>query len=323
MIPYTDTQLIRLGGPNFHEIPINKPIVPVHNNQRDGYHRQMINKGQVSYHRNSLANDTPTPISEDQGGYRHYQEKVDGRKIQARSDSFKDHFSQAKLFWNSMSPIEKEHILSAFSFEVGKVKSKYVRQQVVEMYSNVSIDLATKLAANLGVSPPENQVEVNVSKTSPALSMENTISKLDTRKVAVILANGFKAEIIPILDNLKNRGLCIEIVSGKLGMVKALDNQHLEVKHTFLTTDSVLFDAVYAVGGNDVDEKFHKDAANFIKEAYMHYKPIAAVCNGKKWLQQNEMANGVGVVMEDDKDEFLEKFSESILAHRHWDREIY
>ncbi|NLY47056.1 MAG: catalase, partial [Tissierella sp.] len=323
LFSYTDTQLIRLGGPNFHEIPINKPIVPVHNNQRDGYHRQMINIGKVSYHRNSLANDTPTPISEDEGGYRHYQEKVDGRKIQARSDSFKDHFSQATMFWNSMSEPEKEHIVGAFSFEVGKVKSKYVKQQVVEMFSNVSVDLANRIAENLGVSPPENQIESNITKTSPALSMENTITKLDTRKVAIILANGFKSDVIPIIDTMRSYGLDVEFVGGKLGMVQSQDNNTIEINHTFLTADSVLFDAVYAVGGNEEDEKFNKDALYFIEEAFKHYKPIGASFDGKKWLQENNMAQGLGVVVEDQADELTEKFFDSILAHRHWNRIIY
>lgn len=114
LFSYTDTQLIRLGGPNFHEIPINRPVCPFHNNQRDGYNRMTINQGQVSYHKNSLANNTPEPARPEEGGFEHYQEKVEGRKVRNRSDSFKDHFSQATLFWNSMSEPEKEHIKQAF-----------------------------------------------------------------------------------------------------------------------------------------------------------------------------------------------------------------
>src|SRR5699024_6838878 len=144
LFSYLDTQLIRLGGPNFNEIPINRPIVPVNNNQRDGYHRRTINIGKVSYHKNSLANNSPVPVSEEDGGYTHYQEKVDGVKIRVRSESFKDHFSQATMFWNSLSDAEKKHTIDAFSFEVGKVKNNYVRQQLVEMYSNVILDLSTE-----------------------------------------------------------------------------------------------------------------------------------------------------------------------------------
>lgn len=283
----------------------------------------MINRGKVSYHKNSLFNNTPTPISEDDGGYRHYYAKVDGHKVQARSDSFKDHFSQAIMFWNSMSLPEKDHIVNAFSFEVGKVKSGYVRQQVVEMFSNVSVDLANRLAANLGVSPPENQVEPVPNKISPALSMENTVTKLDTRKVGIILANGFKSDLIPIIDSMRSYGLDVEFISDKLGYVQSLDNDQIEVNHTFLTVDSVLYDAIYAAGGDVDDEKFHKDAIYFIKEAYQHYKPIGGSFEGKRWIQENKMADGLGVILEDNVDTFTEKFYDSILAHRHWNRIIY
>ena len=108
LFSYLDTQLLSLGGPNFVEIPINRPICPFHNNQRDGFSRQRIDVDRVSYHKNSLANNTPATSTPEEGGYVHYQEKVEGRIIQARSDSFKDFFSQARLFWNSMSPVGKK-----------------------------------------------------------------------------------------------------------------------------------------------------------------------------------------------------------------------
>src|SRR5690606_26535120 len=183
LFSYTDTQLIRLGGPNFHELPTNRPVCPFHNNQRDGYGRQTINVGQVSYHKNSLAQNTPSPSTEEEGGYVHYQEKVEGRKIQARSESFADHFSQAKLFWNSMSIPEKKHIVDAFSFEVGKVKDKTVRQQVVDMFANVDVGLATAVAEAVGAEFPTNVEESPVQDASPALSQENTAKLPDTRKV--------------------------------------------------------------------------------------------------------------------------------------------
>lgn len=323
LFSYTDTQLIRLGGPNFHEIPINKPLAPIHNNQRDGYHRQTINTGNVSYHRNSLLQNAPTPVCESDGGYAHYQEKVDGRKVRARSDSFEDHFSQAAMFWNSMSEVEKEHIVSAFSFEVGKVKSKDIKQQVVEMFANVSLDLATKIAKNLGANPPVKQTPSPITKTSPALSQENTVKKPDTRKVGVLVAEGFEANIIPILDMLKSKGLNVEVISDRLGHIKAKDHTQLEAIHTFLTTSSVLFDALLAVGGNEADEKFNQEATKFLKEAHMHYKPIAALHEGKAFIQECNMEQSPGVVTEDDKEAFVNRFTDAIAAHRHWNREIY
>ena len=123
LFSYTDTQLIRLGGPNFHEIPINRPIAPVHNNQRDGHMRQTINQGRVSYQPNSLAGGCPMQATSDMGGFRSYAENLQGQKVRARSEKFFDHFTQAALFWNSQAHHEKSHIVQALRFELGKVET--------------------------------------------------------------------------------------------------------------------------------------------------------------------------------------------------------
>ena len=322
LFSYLDTQLIRLGGPNFNEIPINRPIVPVHNNQREGYHRRAINIGKVSYHKNSIANNSPVPVKEEEGGYAHYQEKVDGFKIRGRSESFKDHFSQAIMFWNSMSNVEKKHIIDAFSFEVGKVKDNYIRQQVVEMFSNVNLDLATEMAKNIGVSPPVNG-NTDTSKTSPALSMENTVKSADTRKLLVILADGFNSDVIATIDALRVNGIKVEIMSDELGHVKSVDGKQVKVDHTFSTASSVLFDAIYLVGGKALGTKFSKEAHNCLREAYMHYKPIGASDGAKIWISNENMKSEKGIVLDDDKEKFVEDFTNAIGQHRFWDRKIY
>ena len=219
LFSYTDTQLIRLGGPNFHELPINRPVCPFHNNQRDGYGRQTINVGQVSYHKNSLAENTPSTSTEEEGGYVHYQEKVEGRKIQARSESFADHFSQAKLFWNSMSLPEKKHIIDAFSFELGKVKSMDVRQQVVDMFANVDVGLATAVAEAIGAEFPTEANESPVTESSPALSQQNTVKLPDTRKVAVLIGNGFNGEEVEsVISSCVKAGMNVDLVGDKFGV---------------------------------------------------------------------------------------------------------
>jgi len=322
LFSYTDTQLIRLGGPNFHEIPINRPVCPFHNNQRDGYHRQTINVGKVSYHRNSLAGNTPAPASPAEGGFAHYQEKVEGRKIRARSDSFKDHFSQATLFWNSMSKPEKEHIVEAFRFELGKVKSLSVRQQVVDMFANVSLELARAIAGYIGVQPPKDGGSP-VAKSSPALSQLNTRKKPDTLKLAVILTNGFNGpDVKYVLDRLKAQGIQAEIISEQLGKVKGTGGIEFEVNHTFLTTKSVLFEAVYMVRGSRKSKSFNVQAAHFIFEAFSHYKTIGATHEGKKWLEVNNIGDAAGVVMADDMEWFAKEFIKAISAHRHWERQV-
>ncbi|MDS9470526.1 catalase [Sporosarcina pasteurii] len=322
LFSYIDTQLIRLGGPNFHELPINRPVVPIHNNQRDGYHRQTINIGKVSYHRNSLAGNTPAPASPAEGGFEHYQEKVEGRVVQARSDSFKDHFTQATLFWNSMTPIEKQHIIDAFRFELGKVKSMSVRQQVVDMFAHVSLELTTAFAEHIGIAPPQSGGS-NVTKSSPALSQENTIKVPNTRTVAVIITNGYDDnEVNYVLGALKSAGIQPEIISENLGEIMGAGGTRLKVDHTLLTVDSVLFDAVYMVKGSSVSPKFNKKSAYFIDQAFNHYKPIGATGEGKEWIIVNGFEGQPGVVMSDNTSDFAQEFIDAIAAIRFWDRQI-
>lgn len=322
LFSYVDTQLKRLGGPNFHELPINRPVVPFHNNQRDGVSRQTINKGRVSYHRNSLANNTPSPTSVADGGYAHYQEKVEGRVVQARSESFKDHFSQATLFWNSMTKPEKQQIINAFSFELGKVKSKSVRQQVIDMFAHVSLDLTKAVAEKIGIKPPHSGGS-EVTKSSPALSLMNTAKLPDTRTVAVIVTDGFNDhEINEVLSQLKKAGVQTEIISENLGEIVGENGTKLHVDQSILTTDSALFDAVYMVKGSSVDQQFNQKVAYFIDDAFNHYRPIGATGEGKEWFTINQYAGQPGVVMSDNMGKFTIEFIEAIAAHRHWNREV-
>ncbi|MFS0766710.1 catalase [Peribacillus phoenicis] len=326
LFSYTDTQLSRLGGPNFHELPINRSVAPVHNNQRDGMHRMSINPGPVSYHKNSLAGNSPEPASEEEGGYAHYQEKVDGRKVRQRSESFKDHYSQAKLFWNSMTEVEKEHIIQAFHFEVGKVKNKDVQQQIVEMFSNVDVELAKTIATGVGVNPPANKSEVKMELASPALSQEQMkVNTAATRKVAILAADGFNgSEVNQILESFKSAGITAEIISHNRGVITSSEGQQVEVNQTFLTADSVLFDAVYVAGGQESVDflKASKEPIHFVDEAYNHFKAIGAGKEGAEILSKagivsNDPAGGI-VAITDKNSGYA--FIEAIAKHRHWTR---
>ncbi|MGE7906350.1 catalase [Peribacillus sp. NPDC094092] len=326
LFSYTDTQLSRLGGPNFHELPINRAVAPVHNNQRDGMHRMSINPGQVSYHKNSLAGNSPEPASEEEGGYAHYQEKVDGRKVRQRSASFKDHYSQAKLFWNSMTEVEKEHIIQAFHFEVGKVKNKDVQQQIVEMFSNVDVELAKTIAIGVGVNPPANKSGVKMDLASPALSQEQVkVNTAATRKVAILAADGFNgSEVNQVLESFKSAGITAEFISHNRGVITSSEGQRAEVNQTFLTADSVLFDAVYVAGGQEsVDAlKASKEPIYFVDEAYNHFKAIGAGKEGAEILSKagivsNDPASGIVDVTDNNGGT---AFIEAIAKHRHWNR---
>ncbi|MDQ3751076.1 MAG: catalase, partial [Acidobacteriota bacterium] len=212
LFSYTDTQLKRLGSPNFHEIPINRTVAPLHNNQRDGHMRQTINQGHVSYEPNTLAGGCPFQAAMKDGGFHTFEERVDAKKVRARSESFHDHFSQATLFYNSQSPPEQKHIVDALRFELGKVETVAVRERMLGLLKQVDTGLADKVAAGLGLLVPRKAEEpMNCSfgadtnpksvqpkkvkssiEKSEALSMENTIkNSIKTRKIAALIADGF------------------------------------------------------------------------------------------------------------------------------------
>ncbi|WP_413377448.1 catalase [Alkalihalobacillus sp. 1P02AB] len=322
LFSYTDTQLIRLGGPNFHELPINRPICPFANNQRDGYGRQTINVGQVSYHKNSLADNTPAPAAPKDGGYAHYEEKVDGQKVRKRSESFKDHFSQATLFWNSMSAPEKNHIIEAFSFELGKLTNKDIQQQVLDMFAHVNLSMVQKIAANIGITPPSKGGS-NYTKSSAALSQKNTIKKAHSRKVAILLGQQFNGkEVQEIKEKLKEQGVTGEIIAESLGVFKGDDNEELEAEHSFLTTDSVLFDAVYVASSSAENRSFHLKATYFIKEAFTHFKPIGATALGKTLLEDLNIKNSDGVIIQNEVEPFISEFTKALAQHRFWERDV-
>ncbi|AZN41551.1 catalase [Paenibacillus albus] len=333
LFSYTDTQLLRLGGPNFAEIPINRPIAPVHNNQRDGMHRMTINQGQTSYHKNGLANNDPAPVPPSAGGYRHYEEKLEGRKIKARSNSFDDHFSQASMFWHSMSPTEQSQIVDAFRFELTKVTSKKIRQRVVDVFSQVAEELAERIAEGIGATPTKG-VAVTPTAISPALSVMTKMKTAATRKVAVMVGTGYQtAELQALLKELTASKVTAEIVSKTLAPVKGADGTHIEPQQSLLTAASVLYDAVYVTGGAQGVDELLSDVAStgFVREAFQHYKTIAAVGDGVRLLigagavsaawEKETQSNGI-LITEDKSAEtsFFKSFIEAIAQHRHWDR---
>jgi catalase len=144
LFSYTDTQLSRLGSPNFHEIPINRPLSPLHNNQRDGHMRQTINAAKTSYHPNSISDGSPMQAKEAEGGFVSHAERIDAVKVRNRSKSFHDHFSQATMFFNSQSKPEKQHLIDAFAFELGKVEKVYIRERMLGLLTQVDKDLLQK-----------------------------------------------------------------------------------------------------------------------------------------------------------------------------------
>ena len=308
LFSYTDTQFIRLGGPNFHEIPINRPVAPVHNNQRDGHMRQTINQGRVSYQPNSLGGGCPMQAKADMGGFVSYAERMEGSKVRARSEKFFDHFSQAALFWNSQSHPEKAHIVQALRFELGKVEVPAIRERMVFLLAQVDKTLAGMVAQGLGISVPSKvagllnqsvpaegpasrfqpKQRTPTLERSPALSMANTVKEgIATRKVAILAADGVDdTAIIGIQKSLTAAGAQAKVVAPRLGTVKGIKGGQVAIDFSFLTAGSVLFDALYLPGGEQSVDILAGDAKAllFIKEAYLHCKPIAATDEGMDLL---------------------------------------
>ncbi|HZE04294.1 MAG TPA: catalase [Solirubrobacteraceae bacterium] len=332
---YLDTQLIRLGGPNFAQLPVNRPVAQVHHHQRDGYGQHRIDVSPVSYHPNSIAGGCPGLASFDEGAYRHYQERVDGTKIRRRSESFKDFYSQATLFWNSMSDWEKHHIAEAFQFELGKVERPYIRERVVENLVHVDHDLATQVAEGLGLKAP-GEAEPNHGRSSPALSQADQPGSPQTRKVAILAADGVDTGALEtVLDSLRAQGTICEILAPHGG---ELDGG-LAVDRLLVTMASVLYDGVLVAGGRESTEALrHNGAAvRYVAEAYKHAKPVGGLGEGVDLLRDaplddaklsdNGLIDESGVVTlaspgNGELDAFATAFAEALAAHRHFDRRV-
>ena len=319
---YRDTDYHRLGTGNIEEIPINQPIVETNYNQRDSYSRYRIDVDYVDYRKNYLACNTPATVSPEDGGFTHYPEKVEGHVTRdVPSSSFTDYFSQARLFWNSMTPVEKKHIIELFIFHLSQVKCEVIRQRNVNMFGNVDREMATIIAKNIGVNPPSsNQVQVTAS--SPALSQANTVHCAYTQRLGVLIGNNFNGvEVNNTLDFLKRQGVFITIISEKLGELVGVDGIRIEVDSIFDASYSVLYDSFYVVGGDVVcQQKFNNNIINFVNEAYKHYKPIGVASTGGFYVRPSQDNNLAGVVYAMDNPNFQKDFLAAIAQQRFWDR---
>ncbi|MEA5024450.1 MAG: catalase [Desulfitobacterium hafniense] len=328
LFSYLDTQLSRLGGPNFHQLPINRPLPKVNNNQRDGMHRMTIDEGQTSYYPNSLNKGEPHAARAGESHFEHYQEKVDGHVIRERSESFRDHYTQPAMFWNSMSDWERQHIIDAFRFELGKCKHKPTHQKLVDMLGNVDPELAQKVAEGLGATPPANGANPTTA-SSPALSMANTAKSPKTRKVAVLLENGFdKAQFDALTATLIAAGACFDVVSCKLGPVTAGDNGRVEGNQTYATTASVFYDAVYIPGGSHTEAlKGSADVKGFLLDTFNHYKTIglSGEASALLGLLPSGQKPEPGIVCESagNMEIYANNFLAALTTGRHFERNVH
>lgn len=331
LFSYTDTQLSRLGGPNFHEIPINRPVAPNHNGQRDGIHRMTVDRGRASYEPNSIDGGWPkeTPPAAQDGGFETYQERVDAHKIRERSESFSDHFSQARLFFQSMSPNEQQHIIKAYSFELGKVEREAIRaREVNEILANIDLTLAAAVAANLGLPAPASgtvQVPTLSIKQSPALSQMNHPGSIGIsgRKIAVLVADGVDGASVDRLVKAMQAERAQPLLLGPSSApVKTADGQALKVDASMEGMPSVMFDGVLVPAGDAALEAMAKSglAVHFLLEAYKHLKPMALAAGAKPLLDKLGLQADKGLLLGDDQSA-IDAFVQAVMQHRVWERE--
>jgi len=337
---YVDTQLTRLGGPNFHEIPINAPVAQVHNNQRDGFHRQAIHRGRVAYEPNSLAGGCPFQAGTK--GFMSFPQPVEEHKVRGKPEKFAEHYNQARLFWDSQSDVEKLHIIRAYRFELTKVQVAAIRRRVVAQLRNVADELANAVAEGLGMDTlPEPLPELvrrrprPEVKASPALSLfaRPGATGVRTRRVAILVADGVDGETAArVHEALSGQGAVPRFVGVKLGRVKSVSGDPIEVEITMETAPPVLWDAMVVPDGDAAAQEFSQSghAIEFLKDQYRHCKTIlligaAAALLGDAdipaALPSGEADPGLLQFASDDIEAALPAFIEALSRHRHWVRE--
>ncbi len=321
LFSYLDTQLIRLGGPNFQQIPINAPKCPFGNLQRDGHMQMQTPKGRVNYEPNSLQGDTPRETPD---GFRSFAEPADdGKKGRIRAESFADHYSQARMFWLSQTAPEQAHIASAFVFELSKVETAHVREAMVGHLRHVDADLAQRVAAGLGMTelPPPARTAVEPIEMDPSPAVQ-IIGKMkdtfDGRVLGILIDDGSDAGTIDALRNAaQEAGGMVKLVAPRLGV--GLDNdERVTACGQLAGTPSVLFDAVALVLSDGAGTKLAKNAAavDFVRDAYGHLKAIGADAGAQAVLDAAGIAVDAGVVAADDIDGFMKA-----ARTRQWERE--
>jgi catalase len=331
---YMDTQLTRLGGPNFHEIPINAPIAAVHNNQRDGLHRQGIARGRVAYEPNSLAGGCPFQAGAK--GFTSFANAIEPDntpvdKVRGKPEKFAEHYAQATLFFDSQTPPEQAHIIGGFRFELSKVTVPAIRQRVVSSLRNVSETLAKAVADGLGMELPEAMPRAAKPPAKPEVRVSKALSLtalpgdggIATRQIAILMANGVDGGPIgALLDALHEAGAVVRLLGSRLGTIKGADGGTFEVDATLENSPSVLFDALVLPDGAEAADALSQDghALEFLKDQYRHCKTILALGASSRLLQQagikSELPSGAedsGLLIDGDAQAFIA----ALAKHRH------
>lgn len=311
LFSYTDTQISRLGGPNFNQIPINRPVNEVHNNQRDAMHQMNINKGQVAYHKNALNNNDPHTTPKKEGGYEHYQEKIEGHKIQKRSESFKDYYSQAKLYLNSLTQPEFDHTVDGFSFEIGMCNSVMVKQNAVNQLNKVDRTLAERVAENVGVEVPNINEEVESDAKDSQLTMEKFDIPLAGHSVAVVVNGDISSETLKSYAKIFTEN---KLNYAFVGQHPKDISETFGITETFDTAHPTLFDSLIVLSD---DSEILPAAEEFAELTYKHNKPIVVNESAAQGLTNAKLNfEAPGIFVSDEPQTIVQAFDRK----RYWNR---
>ena len=345
---YVDTQISRLGGPNFHEIPINAPIAQVHNNQRDGLHRQTINRGRVAYEPNSLAGGCPFQAGAAQGFVSvadRLTAKESQGKVRAKPEKFADHFTQATLFYESQTPVEQAHIAAAFRFELSKVTVPAIRERTVSMLRNASEALAKRVAADLGMPIlPDAMPRALESPAAPEITESPALSLLfrpgeqgiRARKVAMLLADGVSGDsLMAAHAALGAAGAVPKLIAPRIGLVKTAEGNSLMADASLETEPGFLFDALVLPDGQEAVAALSRNAKTmeFIRDQYRHCKSILVMGASTALMSKAGIPDTLpsgqadsGIVFSSSDQgvspaSAVEAFIQALAKHRHFERE--
>jgi catalase len=292
---YLDTQITRLGGANFHEIPVNAPKVPVNNNQRDGLHRQAVPRGRVAYEPNSLGGGCPFQAGA--AGFVSFPQPVEDAKLRGKPEKFADHYTQATLFYDSQTAVEKAHIAGGFRFELSKLTVPAIRERMLSSLVNVSPGLAAAVAAGLGVVVPKAMPKALEHPAKPEVTESAALSLtalpgdggIRTRSVAILVDDGVDGNAVAALQSaLRTAGAQVHLIAPKLGPVATSAGAVLEATGTLENSAPVLFDGLVLPDGAEATKCLGRrvEVMDFISNQYRHGKTILALGSSRALLDQ-------------------------------------
>ena len=322
LFSYLDTQLTRLGGPNFTQLPINRPHCPVNDMLRDGMHQTAIHTGQAPYRPNSVDDGEPLVADAEQGGYVQTPRLVDGPTVRAQPASFDDHFTQAAMFYRSLSYLEQVHVIEAFTFELGKCYEQTIKERQLEVLANVDAELCKQVAIGLGLPAPKGKPPQDVFVSSALSQIVDVPGPIDGRKIGIIAGAGSDLAGVAKLVTAIERLGATPLVTAPFGGVLKSGRRSVIVERTLLTARSVEYDAVVVAAGtapsNDIK------LVVLLQEAFRHCKPLGAWGDGTSALEAAGIdVDSPGVLVTEGVDKsFTDALVSAVGLHRVWDRAV-